>query len=204
MLRTDDDTDDLLSRAAAGSSAAANELFERHRERLVNMIRARIDRRILARVDPSDVVQNSLVEAHAKLPAFAATRPIPVYPWLRSIAWDQLIQVHRRHLNADCRSVRREESFLALPNHSEILLAERLAASATNPSRRALREELRERVRAAIRQLSPSDREVVVLRHLEELPFKEITAVLGMSEAAVYSRYRRAMEQLARLLKTDS
>jgi RNA polymerase sigma-70 factor (ECF subfamily) len=204
MLCADDDTDRLLSRAADGSGSAADALLERHRERLAGMIRLRMDHRLVARLDPSDVVQDVLAEAHTKLLKFAATRPMSFYPWLRAIAWERLIQIHRLHVGAHCRSVKREEQGMVLPNGSEMLLAERLVASGANPSRQAVCEELRQRVRAALNQLSQPAREIVTLRHLEEMPFNEIEAVLGISEAAVYSRYRRAMEQLALLLKSDA
>jgi RNA polymerase sigma-70 factor (ECF subfamily) len=202
MVRTDD-TEELLARVARGSGSAAEVLLQRHRGRLAEMVRLRMDRRLAARLDPSDVVQDALADAHAKLPKFAAARPLPFYPWLRNIAWERLIQIHRQHIGAQRRSVRREEPTMMLTDGSEMMLVERLALSATNPIRRAMREELRARVRAALNELAPPNREIVILRHLEELPFKEIAAVLGISEAAVYSRYRRAMEQLARLLKTE-
>jgi RNA polymerase sigma-70 factor (ECF subfamily) len=167
------------------------------------MVRLRMDRRVHPRLDPSDVVQDSLMEAYGKLPAFAQTRPMPFYPWLRSIAWERLIQLHREHILAERRSVNREEQLFPLPEESEAILADRFAASATGITGGAVRKEIRNRVRAAIAELPPASQEVVILRHLEELPFKEISAVLGISETAVYSRYRRSVEQLATLLKTD-
>jgi RNA polymerase sigma-70 factor, ECF subfamily len=128
---------------------------------------------------------------------------MPFYPWLRSIAWERLIQLHREHVVAERRSVNREEQFFPLPQESEAMLADRFAASATGVTGGAVRKEIRNRVRAAIAELQPASQEVVILRHLEELPFKDIAAVLNVSETAVYSRYRRAVEQLASLLKTD-
>jgi RNA polymerase sigma-70 factor (ECF subfamily) len=204
MVTTDDDTDALLARVASGKESAADALLERHRERLTAMVRLRIDRRLAARLDASDVVQDTLAEAYKKLRKFAATRPMPFYPWLRGIAWERLIQLHRQHVGAGRRSVTREEPGTELCDGSQLLLADRLAASAASVSRHAMRDEIRDRVRAAVRQLAPPAQEIVTLRHLEELSFKEITAVLGISEAAVYSRYRRAMEQLARLLKSET
>jgi RNA polymerase sigma-70 factor (ECF subfamily) len=204
MAPTDDDTDTLLARVASGRESAAEVLLERHRRRLTTMVRLRMDRRMAARLDPSDVVQDALADAYKKLRKFAATRPLPFYPWLRGIAWERLVQLHRQHVGAERRSVKREEAGAELSQDSELLLADRLAASASGSKRRAMRDEIRDRVRAAIRHLSPPAQEIVILRHLEELPFKEITAVLGLSEAAVYSRYRRAMEQLSRLLKSEA
>jgi RNA polymerase sigma-70 factor (ECF subfamily) len=194
----------LLARIAEGQRSAVNILLERHRDRLAAMVRLRMDRRLTARFDPSDVVQDAMIEACRKLTKFAQNQPIPFYPWLRSIAWERLIQLYRRHVQAARRSVGREEPNNELPDDSGAILAERFVQSAANASGLAVRKEMRERVRAAIEELPAAVREVVVLRHLEEMPFKEISAVLGISEDAVYSRYRRAVERLTRLLKEDS
>jgi RNA polymerase sigma-70 factor (ECF subfamily) len=202
MPKSDDDTEVLLACVAQGQAAAAETLLSRHRDRLASMVRLRMDPRLGARLDASDVVQEALYEAHRRLPQFAHNRPMPFYPWLRNIAWERLIELHRRHVIAQQRSVVRETR-LPLPEGSEALLAERLAASANGVSALAVRAEVRHRVRAAIAELPPPAQEIVILRHLEELPFKEITAVLGISPAAVYSRYRRAVEQLAVLLKAE-
>jgi RNA polymerase sigma-70 factor (ECF subfamily) len=204
MTRDNDDTDLLLARIADGQGSAVNVLLERHRRRLAAMVRLRMDRRVAARFDPSDVVQDTMIEAYRKLPKFAQTRPIPFYPWLRSMAWERLVQLHRRHVHAARRSVNREEWCCELPAGSEAQLAERFVKSATKASGVVIRAELRERVRAAIEELPAAVQEVVVLRHLEDLPFREISAVLGISEDAVYSRYRRAVERLARLLKDST
>ena len=192
------DTDHLLDRVARGESSAASALLERHRQRLRRMVQLRIDPRLAARLDPSDIVQDALGEAHRRLPAFAAERPIPFYPWLRRIVWERLLQVRRQHLKAKRRSVTRED-VLPLSGKSEILLAERLAA-ASSPSEQLVRREMCERVRRAIAQLPEIDREVIVLKHLEELSFQEAAAVLEVNTAAIYSRYYRAIQRLHRLL----
>ena len=153
MVTTDDDTDALLASVANGKQSAADALLERHRERLTAMVRLRMDRRLAARLDASDVVQDTLAEAYKKLRKFAATRPMPFYPWLRGIAWERLIQLHRQHVGADRRSVTREETGTELCDGSQLLLADRLAASAASVSRHAMRDEIRDRVRAAVRQL---------------------------------------------------
>jgi RNA polymerase sigma-70 factor (ECF subfamily) len=109
----------------------------------------------------------------------------------------------RRHVIAGRRSVRREVSQLDLSGDSKMVLAERLLTTQSTPSDQFIRGEIQARVREAIAQLPPLDHEVIVLRHLEELTFPETAAVLGVSESAVYSRYRRAIERLHRLLHTD-
>jgi RNA polymerase sigma-70 factor (ECF subfamily) len=195
------DTDQLLDLVAQGESSAAATLLDRHRKRLRRMVQLRMDPRLATRLDPSDIVQDALGEAHRRLPDFAAQRPIPFYPWLRRIAWDRLLQMRRHHLYAKRRSVMREDA-LPLSGKSEILLAERLAA-ASSPSEQLVRREMNQRVRRAIVELPENDREVIILKHLEELSFQEAAAVLEIGAAAVYSRYYRAIQRLHRLLNED-
>jgi RNA polymerase sigma-70 factor (ECF subfamily) len=198
------DTDELLRRAAKGDKSAHGQLLDRHRDRLRQMVSVRIDPRVAARVDPSDVVQEALAEASRKLPAYFDDRSLPFYPWLRHIAWERLVHLHTCHLKAQKRAVSREDhGRLPLPDQSAVQLIDQLAASGSSPSRRMVREEMGQRVRQALEQLSAKDREVLILRHLEQLAFKEIAAVLGISEAATQSRYRRAVERLHDVLTSQ-
>lgn len=191
------DTEELLARAGTGDRSARQELLERHRGRLRQMVALRMDRRMVARVDPSDVVQEALADAAQGLSDYLRDRPLPFYPWLRQLAWERLLQLHRRHLRAQRRSVAREQiSIFDIADGSEEALAESLVNSGSSPSARLLAAELRERVRAALEALEPKDREVLVLRYLEQLSTKEIAAVLGLGEAAVKTRHRRALERL--------
>lgn len=197
------DTNELLDRVSQGDSSAAAELLTGYKDRLRTMVRFRLDNRLSARVDPSDVVQDTLLEAHRRIRDYASSRAIPFYPWLRAIAWDKLIDLKRRHIVAVQRSVCREASPLDLSSDSAMILTHRLAASVSTPSEQLIRGEINGRVREAIDWLAPKDREVIVLRHLEELPFAEIAAVCGVTEAAVYSQYRRAIEHLHRFLSQE-
>jgi RNA polymerase sigma-70 factor (ECF subfamily) len=195
------DEEELIERAARGDPAAREALLNRHRERLRLMVALRMDRRIAARIDPSDVVQESLAEAAGHLSDYLERRPLPFYPWLRQIACEQLIMLHRRHLHAGRRSVTREEPWgPPLSGDSLQLLGDRLAASGTSPSRHLARSEIRERLTAALARLPERDREVLVLRHLEQLKVSAIAAVLGISEGAVMTRHTRALEKLRPLL----
>ena len=195
------DTEELLNRAGTGDRTARQELLARHRGRLRQMVALRIDRRMAARVDPSDVVQEALADAAQSLSDYLRDRPLPFYPWLRQFVWERLLQLHRRHLQAKRRSVNREQlRIFDVADESEAVLAERLVNSGLSPSARLLAAELRERVRAALEALEPNDREVLVLRYLEQLTTKEIAAVLGITEAAVKTRHRRALERLRRRL----
>ena len=197
---TEPDTDQLLRAADRGDAQARGRLLERHRGRLRRMVALRLDRRLAARVDPSDVVQESLAEADRRLDGYLRERPLPFYPWLRQLAWERLTALYRRHVRAQRRSVTREEAEpLGLPDGSVLALADRLLARAASPSEALGREELKQRVRAALDRLSGRDREVLVLRHLEELSAAEVGAVLGLSEAAVKMRALRALKRLRAL-----
>jgi RNA polymerase sigma-70 factor (ECF subfamily) len=199
----DMDTDQLLASVAHGEAAAAAALLTRHEQRLRRMVGLRIDPRLAARLDPSDVVQETLAEAHRRLPAFAADRPMPFYPWLRGIAWDKLIEITRRHITAQRRSVNREAACGELSGASQAVLADRLMATSPTPSELVMRAEVRTRVLRALAELPPQDHELIVLKHLEELSVPEIAAVLGIGHEAVYSRYRRAVQRLHRLLSSE-
>jgi RNA polymerase sigma-70 factor, ECF subfamily len=196
------DTERLLQRAGQGDRSACGELLERHSPRLLRLIALRLDPRLAARVDPSDVLQETLAVADRRLPDYLRDRPLPFYPWLRRLACDQLAVLRRQHIKADKRTVLREEP-PALPDASVLELADRLFARSGSPSARAMRSERRARVRSALDQLKERDREVLVLRHLEQLDSPEIAAVLAISEAAVHTRHLRALRRLRDLLGPD-
>jgi RNA polymerase sigma-70 factor (ECF subfamily) len=197
MTTDQPDTDELLRRVGDGDRHARGELLQRHRPRLRRLIALRMDPRLAARLDPSDVVQESLAEADRRLGRYLRERPLPFYPWLRQIALERLVGQHRRHVRAGKRSVLREEAEpLRLPNESADELAERLLAGGDSPSAGLLREELRGRVRVALEALPGPDREVLLLRYLEQMTAGEVAAVLGITEAAAKKRALRALRRL--------
>ena len=163
------DTEQLLDRAAGGDPAARGTLLVRHRDRLRRMVVVRLDPRLAARVDPSDVVQETLAEADRRLNEYLRDQPLPFYPWLRQLAGERLAAEYRRHVRAARRSVGREELPPELPEGSVLALAERLLDRGTGPSEAARREERRDQVRQALADLPPPEREVLALRYLEEL-----------------------------------
>ena len=183
--------------ARRGDKAAIDQLLDRHRDRLKRMVTVRMDDRLSARFDPSDVVQETLINATRLLPRFLEERPLPFYPWLRQIAWQRLLDLHRRHLHAESRSVASEASW-TVSNDSIVTLARQLVASDTSPSRRVVRNELRDRVRQALERISQDDNDLLLMRHLEQLKVAEIAAVLKVSESAVKSRLRRSLVRLQR------
>jgi RNA polymerase sigma-70 factor (ECF subfamily) len=199
------DTEVLLDQAGKGDAFACEQLLVRHRDRLRRMVAFRLDRRLAARVDASDVVQEALADAARKLPDYLRSRPLPFYPWLRQLAWERLVELHRRHVLAQKRSVTREEGqALPLADESALELANRLLARGAGPVGQLLRDELRDRVQAVLAELPPRDREVLVLRHLEQLSIRDIAAVLDLSEGAVKSRHLRALQRFRDLLEQES
>jgi RNA polymerase sigma-70 factor (ECF subfamily) len=191
----------LINRAAHGDAAARAELLDRYRQPLRRMVAIRMDRRIAARVDPSDVVQEAMKDAHARLPEYLAQPQLAFYPWLRRIAWDRLVDMYRTHLGAERRSVLKEEGDAPpLNDESVVQLAQRLVTNSTNPGQRVMLAELQARTKLALAQLKPHDREILVLRYLEQLGVDEIAAVLNISATAVTSRHLRAVQRLRRLL----
>ena len=194
------DTEQLLARAAQGDQAALGQVLERHRPRLRHMIALRLDRRLRARLDPSDVLQETLAEAARRLADYASLPPLPFYPWLRQLAWERLVQLHRRHVRAGKRSVRREQADLPLSDESALALADRLVSRGSSPSARLRRSEQRRRVQAILAQLAEADREVLVLRYLEHLSTPELAAILGLTPAGVKTRQLRALQRLRDLL----
>lgn len=194
--RPQPDTDHLLAAVSRGDRTARGPLLERHRRRLRRMVAVRLDRRLAARVDPSDVVQEALADAARRLDRYLRDRPIPFYPWLRRLAWDRLADAYRHHMRAGQRSVAREEP-PPLPGVSSMALAKRLMDDPENrPGAGISRAERQARVRAALDQLAERDREVLVLRHLEDLSTADTAAVLGISEGAVKVRLLRAIQRL--------
>lgn len=197
-------TDELLDLAAGGDAEASERLLDRHRDRLRKMVSVRLDSRLAARIDPSDVVQETLLVASQRLPVYLTKRPIAFYPWLRQLASDQLERLHRQHIQRQNRAVGREvQPRCTLSNQSLERLVGRFVAKDSSPSRRLLRKELREQVQAALELMDNQDREILILRFLEQLTVAEVAEVLGLSEGAVNMRQLRALERLRALLGTE-
>jgi RNA polymerase sigma-70 factor, ECF subfamily len=200
MNQAEPGTEQLLACVAHGDQAAREHLLERYRPRLRHMIALRFDRRLQARLDPSDVLQETLAEAARRLSDYALHRSLPFYPWLRQLAWERLVQLHRRHIQADKRSVCREQVALPLSEESALALANRFVSRGSSPSARLRHSEQRRRVQAILERLSASDREVLVLRYLEHLSTQEMAAILDLTPAGVKTRQLRALQRLRDLL----
>jgi RNA polymerase sigma-70 factor, ECF subfamily len=204
MVRSDAETEELIACARRGDRSARDRLLARHRGRLGRMVAVHFDRRMAARVDPSDVVQEALLEASQRLSDYLRRRTVAFYPWLRRLAWEQLVKLRQRHLAAQKRTVTCEERrCLALPDESAVSLAQRLAAPGTSPSHRLVRQEQQDRIRAALAQLPDSEQQILAMRYLEQLSMSEIAAVLEISEGAAKMRHGRALRRLAGFLGSD-
>ena len=200
MTNPESEHDEILARAARGDPSARAQLLEQHRDRLKRMVALRLDRRVLKRVDPSDIIQETLIQANHKLDEYLRQQPIPLYPWLRQLAWDQLVTAHRRHVVAHRRSTIREDFVPDLSDESVAELATFLCDLSEEPLRKLLRAEAQGRLRAALGQLAEQDREILVLRYLEQLSTADTAAVLKLGLSAVKMRHLRAIERLRELL----
>ena len=189
-------TQGLLDLAERGDSTARHDLLERYRGYLRRMVAARLDRRVAARVDASDIVQETLADAALRLDDYLVTKPLPFFGWLRKLAGEHVIQAHRKHVLAQRRTVVRESRIPELSDDSAIEFARSFVAPDTSPSNRLLHQERDEKVMETLAALPDRDREVLVMRHFEHLSTAEIAEALGITEGAVEGRLLRAVQRL--------
>lgn len=177
-------------------------MLSEHVERLQRLVRLRLDTRLQRRIDPADVVQDVLLEACTHRDGFFRQSEMSLYPWLRGIALNKLLELHRRHLGTQMRDVKREISLqrCAWVDDSTIALVEQLLGHGTRPSEAAMREEVKAWLQRALEQLNPLDREVLVLKHFEQLTSREAAQALGIEERAAAKRYLRALMRLKEAL----
>jgi RNA polymerase sigma-70 factor (ECF subfamily) len=196
------DIDDLLRRAQCGDRQAAAELFTRYRERLRQMVRLRLDRRLQGRLDPEDVLQEAYLDFARRLPEYLADPPGPFFLWLRALTGQRLVDLHRQHLGAKMRDAAQEVSLYrgALPQASSVSRAAQLLGRLTSASGAAIRAETQIRVQEALNSMDPLDREVLTLRHFEMLSNEETAQVLGIKKSAASNRYVRALKRLKDIL----
>jgi len=198
MAENSADTARLLDQARAGDKAALNELFARHRARLRRMVELRLDGRLLARVDASDVIQEAYVEAVTRMDEYLREPSYALFLWLRLIVGERLLKLHRHHLGTQMRDAGLEVSIYrgALPAASSAALAAQLLGRHTSPTQAAVRAERMMRLQEALNTLELIDREVLSLRHFEEMSLAETALSLGIQEPAAAKRYIRALKRL--------
>jgi RNA polymerase sigma-70 factor, ECF subfamily len=190
-------TQQLLSEIADGHSEAFDRLFARHRRHLLGVVKQRLGPSLRARVDPSDVVQETYIESARQLSDYLARRPMPFRLWLRKTAQQRLAKLAEHH-GAARRSSQRE---VPLPDRSSLLLARRLAGVVPPASREASRRETAQRVREALQRLNDDDREILLLRYLEGLSNQEVAFMLEIDPATASQRHGRALVRLERIVR---
>jgi len=193
---------DLIERARAGDREARSALFAQHRERLRRMVEMRLDARLQGRLDASDVVQDAYVDVVERLDDYLRDPKLPLFLWLRLVVGERLQKLHRQHLGTQMHDAGREVSLYrgALPAASSAALAAQLLGKYTSPTQAAVRAERILRMQEALNNLDPVDREILSLRHFEELTAAEAARVLGITESAAVKRDFRALKRLKQVL----
>ncbi len=192
------DVTELERRVEQGDIQALLALFACHRERLKHIVRLRIDERVRKRVDPSDVLQEAFLDVARRAADYLVAPTLPPFLWFRWIAGEKLLVQHRRHLGARLRDASLEVSIHkgALPHASSASLAAMLLGRLTSPTRAARRAEVQRKIQDALDTMDALDREIITLRHFEELSNGEAAKVLGLSKSATSKRYIRALKRL--------
>lgn len=202
MTEGNHSTDDLIGRVRSGDADALAEAFRRHQQRLDTIVRFRLDRRLQRRIGPDDVLQEAFLNASKRCGHVEGDSPQALFVWLRMIVLQTVVDITRRHLGAKMRDVGREE-----PAHravsaatTSVSLAARLIGNMTSPSGAVRRAERSEQLQSALDGMDTTDREVLALRHFEELSNQEVATVLDINQKAASIRYVRALRRLKDIL----
>jgi RNA polymerase sigma-70 factor (ECF subfamily) len=199
---TADDIAGLVERACDGDARALGELLGLHRDRLLRLVDLRMDHRLRGRIDPSDVVQEAYLDAACRFSEYPRNSDFPFFVWLRFLTTQKLAELHRHHLRVKARDANRDVSLYGgqLPQASSALLAAQLLGRGTAPSKAAMRSEYHCRLREALDSMEPADREIIVLRHFEQLSNAEMAKVMGLNESTASTRHLRALKRLKQIL----
>ncbi|HPM83356.1 MAG TPA: sigma-70 family RNA polymerase sigma factor [Candidatus Anammoximicrobium sp.] len=199
MVEQDSD----ITRLRTGGQQALADALALHAERLQRIVDLRLDPRLTGRVDAADVLQEAFLEGCKRLPRYLDDPRVSVFVWLRGVTLDTLIHVHRRHL-AEMRDAGREVSLHGgpAPPATSLSLAGCLAADLTSPSQAAIREETARKIEKVLGAMDEIDREVLILRHFEQLSNDEVASVIGVKKAAASRRYMRALARFREVVET--
>ena len=195
---------DELEMLKSGDADAIAEVFSRHRDKLQRMVRFRLDRSLYGRVDTADVLQDVWLETSRRIEDYTSNPAVPFFVWIRQIAYQTIIDLHRRHLGAQKRNVSQEVSIAKSNCDTSVSIAAQLAGNLTSPSNVAMRGERLARLREALDSMDEIDREVLALRHFEELSNNEVAEILGIQKTTASNRYVRALKRLKQVLEADS
>jgi len=203
MAGESESEDELLAQVARGNQTALAELFSEHRDRLWRMVTFRMDPRLHGRVDADDVLQESWLSAVQRIDSFLVDASRSIFVWFRLITCQTLVDIHRRHLGAQKRNAGQEfsidQGWAASSTSSS--LSFHLMDHLTTPSEAALRQEMNQKLHSALNGMRDLDREVLALRHFEQLTNRESAQVLGISEQAASDRYVRALAKLRGVMR---
>lgn len=192
---------ELLRHAQGGNENALNEVLLKHRDRLKRMVSVRMNQKLQSRIDASDVIQETFIEAARALDAYLENPKLPVFIWLRHLTGQKLIQAHRVHLGSQKRAANREQRiFGGAPQATSESIAMQLAGDFTSPSQAALKNEARDQLLAALDSMDEIDREILTLRHFEQLSSRETAEIVGMNHEAVRKRYVRALDKMQKIM----
>ncbi len=202
MTEQPDQAEELLQELRHGEKEALAKLFSLYRPKLWRLVNFRMDPRLAQRIDPDDVLQEAYLNAEKRLEHYFKDSAQSFFVWLRAIVNQTMIDLHRRHIGAHRRDARREVSLNGGPSPftTSTGFAAQLVGSLTSPSQAAVRAELIQRVEEALQRMDPIDREVLALRHFEELTNSEVAEVLGIEQKAASIRYVRALGRLRAIL----
>jgi len=197
-----DDLELLRAAQKTGDGAGTfNEILSQHREQLKRMISLRMNRKLQGRLDASDVIQDTFVEASRALDSYISNPKLSVFMWLRKLAGEKLIQAHRKHLGAEKRTAHREQPiFGGVPAATSQVIAIQLSGKLTSPSIAAQKQESKDELMDALDQMGEIDREILMLRHFEQLSNRETAEVVDMNYEAVKKRYIRALDKLRTII----
>ena len=206
MMNDSQDTDRTLEElrlGVDGDASALSEIWDQHRERLKRVVKLRMDRRLQGRVDPSDVLQEAFLDFSSHVAGYVEDPKMPFFLWLRYMTGKRLHLLHRHHLGAQMRDAGREVSLQrgAMPQATSVSLAAQLMGRFTSVSRAVQRAEMQQILQEAINAMDPTDREILALRHFEELSNSETAQVLAIQPSAASSRHVRALKKLRETLR---
>jgi RNA polymerase sigma-70 factor (ECF subfamily) len=194
----------LLQLAGTGDAAAWGTLLMLHEGRLRRMVAFRMDRKLQGRVDAADIVQEAYLQAAIHQADYFKNPSVPLFLWLRGVVANKLLEVHRHHLGTHMRDAAREVGVhspaAGTTDATSVAVIDELTAGATGPGTAAGRAEVRLRLQEALNCMDAIDREVLALRHFEQLTNGEAATVLGIEERAAAKRYVRALGRLKKIL----